>query len=87
MEDCMQTFVFEMDGELFTTRAYETKREDAISLKDLWKEFQIARRIISGFSFTENGDMEFAYNYERKLLLQEWIAIGRPKPFPCGAST
>jgi hypothetical protein len=87
MENEMQTFVFTIDGDICTTRGYETKRDDAISLEDLWNEFQIARRIISGFSFTPDGDMEFAYNYERKLLLEQWIAIGRPKPFPGGAST
>lgn len=83
----LKTFLFEIDGELFSSSGYETSREGAISTRDIWHEFDIARRILSGFSFSHNGDLEFQHNCERKILLQEWIAIGRPKPFPRGAST
>ena len=82
-----QTFLFEIDGELFSTHSYETKREDAISAKDIWNEFKLARVIISGFSFDANGELNFAHTVERESALMKWIAIGRPKPFPRGAST
>ena len=82
-----QTFLFEIDGELFSTHSYETKREDAISAKDIWNEFKLARVIISGFSFDANGELNFAHTVERESALMKWIAIGRPRTFPCGAST
>lgn len=73
-----------MDGEIFTTVCYETKRDNAIALEDLWNEFKIAQRIISGFSFSVDGNLEFKFTSEREELLKEWISIGRPSPFPLG---
>lgn len=80
-------FLFEIDGELFSSFCYETKREDAISTKEIWDEFKLARIILAGFSFSTDGDLEFVHTVEREEALKKWIAIGRPKPFPCGAST
>lgn len=82
-----ETFLFEIDGELFTHTGYGTKREGAISTKAIWDEFKLARIILSGFSFSHDGDLEFVHTVEREEALKKWIAIGRPNPFPCGAST